>query len=620
MDLPPGPRRQALPALPRLTRRAALAAPALALALPSCASVPLPPGLRAAHPRLLATQAEVAALPGRLVAHETGRGWRDALLSEAGRLLAQPPVERRFEERRPVLLPTSREVLKRVENLGVAWLLTKDRRFAARIGAELDVVCAFPSWNPSHFLDVAEMAMAVSLAVDWCHDALDPAIRARAIDRLVSHALEPGLAEFRRATFWTRATHNWALVCAGGLVAAGIAAAEAAPELAGTVLDTAIATARAAFASYGPDGGWDEGPGYWDYATQYAVFLCASLDSAFGHDFGLGASPGFARTGLFRLHMEGPTGLSFNFGDNTENTRATPALAWLARRFGNPVDAWTIGRAAAVTGTGVLWFEPPRGGPAALGVPRVARFGRVEAATLRDAWEEKAARFVALKAGDNAANHSNLDIGSFVLDAGGERFAMELGPDDYSLPGYFSGARRYAWYRNATRGQNTLLVDGADQPLRAAARLLGAIEAPGFARAVADLGPAYPRARMALRGAAILGARGILLADDIDLPEGTRLRWQMHTRASLQVDGARATLSRGEVRLHARILEPAGASFLAEPATMPPPENPNTGISRLCVDLAGGPGLRLRIAFATGAPPDEAELAPGLRPLRAWLG
>jgi len=268
----------------------------------------------------------------------------------------------------------------------------------------------------------------------------------------------------------------------------------------------------------------------------------------------------------------------------------------------------------------VLWFEPPRGGPARLGIPRVARFGRVEAAALRDAWEEKGARFVALKAGDNAANHSNLDIGSFVLDAGGERFAMELGPDDYALPGYFNAAQRYSWYRNATRGQNTLLVDGAEQPVRAAARMLGAIEAPGFARAVADLGPAYPRARAALRGAAILGARGILLADDIDLPEGTRLRWQMHTRAAIRVDGATATLSRGAATLHARILEPAGASFGVEAATRPPPENRNDGISRLCVDLASQPGLRIRIGFAAGAPPDEAELRPGLRALREWLG
>jgi hypothetical protein len=306
--------------------------------------------------------------------------------------------------------------------------------------------------------------------------------------------------------------------------------------------------------------------------------------------------------------MEGPTGLTFNFGDNPETPRATPALMWLARRFGNPIDAWTIGRVASVTGTGVLWFEPPRGGPARLGIPRVARFGRVEAATLRDAWEEKGARFVALKAGDNAANHSNLDIGSFVLDAGGERFAVELGPDDYALPGYFAGARRYAWYRNATHGQNTLLVDGEDQPLRAAARLVGTAESPGFARAGA-----------ALRGVALAGARGILVADDIDLNEGRNLRWQMHTRAAVAVAGAMATLTGRDAILHARILEPAGATFVVESAARPPPENANAGISVLCIDLAGRPGLRLRVAFAAGAPPDQMEFAPGLRPVRDWL-
>lgn len=94
----------------------------------------------------------------------------------------------------------------------------------------------------------------------------------------------------------------------------------------------------------------------------------------------------------------------------------------------------------------------------------------------------------------------------------------------------------------------------------------------------------------------------------------------MHTRAAIRVDGATATLSRGAATLHARILEPAGASFVVEAATRPPPENRNDGISRLCVDLAGQPGLRIRIGFAAGAPPDEAELRPGLRALREWLG
>jgi hypothetical protein len=58
---------------------------------------------------------------------------------------------------------------------------------------------------------------------------------------------------------------------------------------------------------------------------------------------------------------------------------------------------------------------------------------------------------------------------------------------------------------------------------------------------------------------------------------------------------------------------------VVEAATRPPPENRNEGISRLCVDLEGQPGQRIRIAFAAGAPPDAAECTPGLRPLGEWL-
>jgi len=40
--------------------------------------------------------------------------------------------------------------------------------------------------------------------------------------------------------------------------------------------------------------------------------------------------------------------------------------------------------------------------------------------TLRGKWNDRNAWFVGFKAGDNKANHSNLDIGSFVLDALGK--------------------------------------------------------------------------------------------------------------------------------------------------------------------------------------------------------
>lgn len=239
-------------------------------------------------PRRRLLLAAAGLLAGCTARRATGSGARR-------RLHALTPVVCRTEPNRPVLLPTSREALRRVETLGASWLLTGDARHVRRLAAEMEQVCGFATWNPAHFLDVAEMCMAVSLAHDWCHEALAPTERADIERALVEKALLPGLDQHRRATFWTRAMHNWNLVCNGGLVAACLTLAGTQPALAADLLARSVESARRALASYAPDGGWDEGPAYRDYATQYAVFLVAALESALGDDRALAASPGFAQ-------------------------------------------------------------------------------------------------------------------------------------------------------------------------------------------------------------------------------------------------------------------------------------------------------------------------------------
>ena len=52
-------------------------------------------------------------------------------------------------------------------------------------------------------------------------------------------------------------------------------------------------------------------------------------------------------------------------------------------------------------------------------------------------------------------DHNNLDAGSFVWDMAGERFAIELGYENYGVLNYF-GPERYTYYRPSTFGQNTV--------------------------------------------------------------------------------------------------------------------------------------------------------------------
>ena len=139
-------------------------------------------------------------------------------------------------------------------------------------------------------------------------------------------------------------------------------------------------------------------------------------------------------------------------------------LFWLARRYDDPVLAWPPETAATGRSSArdLLWYDAARNrqpnGRAAAGCPLPGD----QLAFFRSAWNDKDALYVGFKGGDNAANHAHLDLGTFVLDALGQRWAVDLGPDDYNLPGYF-GAERWTYERLKTSGQNTLHA-GRRQP------------------------------------------------------------------------------------------------------------------------------------------------------------
>ncbi|MFN8722992.1 MAG: heparinase II/III family protein [Rhodospirillales bacterium] len=601
------------------TRRCLLATAAAGLlagcATGSAGAAPTDLSALPPHPRLFATPSTVARARAHLAADPMARRRRDDLVRLAERLLTEAPTSRQFEPRRPVLLPTSRRVLDRIQLLGVLDALAGGvPRYVERALAEVRAAIDFPDWNPSHFLDVAEMAHAVGLAYDWFHDRMDPDLRTAVRTALVEKALRPGLEDFARRRFWTTATHNWNLVCCGGLVVAALAVGAEARE-AGEVLERCVAAARAGFSSYGPDGGWDEGPAYWQYATVYAGTLLAALEGCGLSDGGLIDSPGFARTGDYAAHLSAPSGRVFNFGDGGERMARTPHLLWLAARIGDPAAAFAeTARTDWPAPHGLLWAGPAPPPPTA----RAARFRHVETAAFRGAWDDPRATWFAIKGGDTAANHGSLDLGTFVAEFAGERFALDLGPDDYSLPGYFDRRRRSAYYRNASAGQNVLTVGGADQRLGAKAAIASFGETDAFAFAVVDLDAATPDVRHR-RGGALVDRRHVVIVDEVAPARAATLEWRMHTRATVEVTGGTARLTQGGAAIFAYLLAPADGAFAVEDATAPAPENPNTGIRRLMVRLPAAEGARrIAILLTPDANPPATAVAAAARPLASW--
>ena len=75
--------------------------------------------------------------------------------------------------------------------LSMVYRIEKDPVILKRIDDEVKAVCNFSDWNPSHYLDVAEMSLAVAIAIDWVGDALPKATVGLAITSLIEKGIKP---------------------------------------------------------------------------------------------------------------------------------------------------------------------------------------------------------------------------------------------------------------------------------------------------------------------------------------------------------------------------------------------------------------------------------------------
>ena len=603
---------------------------------PDSQPIPIPPAadilksLRPEHPRLFATRADFDALKQRIAAEPTLKSWLATLRQQAQRILNEPPSKYEIPDGLR-LLHVSRRVLSRVQTLGLLYRLDGDRRYADRAWNELEAAADFPDWNPRHFLDTAEMTHAFAIGYDWLHDAWTPQKRDLIRSAMIEKGLKPAQNVYRGnpkpSSPWNRMHHNWNQVCNGGIGIGALALADEEPALAGELLSSGLNSIQLAMREFAPDGAWAEGPGYWNYATTYNIDLLAALRTALGTDFGLTKIPGFAECGTFPLYITGPLAKTFNYADGGDGAIRAPHMFWLAHAFDRPEYATYQQSLATPHPLDLLWWHAPFARAAA---PSLDKYFRVaEVVTLRSAWQDRNAVFVGFKAGDNKANHSNLDLGSFVLDAHGVRWALDLGADDYNLPGYF-GNRRWSYYRMRAEGHNTLVInpdEEPDQPPSAATRIARFESKPERAFAIADLTPAYARhTRRVERGIALLDRKRVLVQDEIQAERPAEVWWFMHTKSAVQIaaDGASATLSEGNTRLRVTVLSPPDARLTVRDAVplplSPQPEgqNANKGIRKLTIQLASVTDARLTVLLEPYERTEPQIGRSAIKPLAQW--
>ena len=591
------------------------------------------------HPRILLLKGEENAIKRAVDADKTRSQLQQTILAEADVMLDLPPVERNKIGRR--LLDKSREALRRLFFLSYAWRMTKQDKYLKRAEKELLAVSAFSDWNPTHFLDVGEMTMATAIGYDWLYADLSVASRSTIKEAILIKGLQPSLDT--KYNNWLRASHNWNQVCNAGMAYGAMAIYEDQPELARQIINRAISTVSLPMGDYAPDGGYPEGYGYWSYGTSFNVMLVSALEKLFKTDFGLSQQPGFLKTAGFMENMTGPTGNAFNFSDSGVKGGLKPAMFWFASKLNDPSLLWQERPFLAdparmkqqvddrLLPATLLWSNSPQLGNVATPKSTVwVGQGKTPVAFMRTSWSDPAAIYVAMKGGTASTNHAHMDIGSFVMEADGVRWAMDFGAQSYEtleskkvdLWNMKQNSQRWEVYRYNNFTHNTLTINDSLQRVSGKAMITSSSASPQFMSATTDLTEIYRNGLANVnRGIAVIDKAYVVIRDELEASAAPAIvRWTMLTPAAVKLIGPnRAELTKDGKTLTLQVQEPADISLKIN-STEPTHDYdaPNPGTVLITFETTVSANTKTALTVLLLPQKSAQQVKPFVQPLKQW--
>jgi hypothetical protein len=481
------------------------------------------------------------------------------------------------------------------------------------------------------------MTAALAIGYDWLYDGLSKESRQSIRQGILEKGLQPSLV----TKGWVRGHSNWNQVCNGGITLGALAIMEDEPELAIKLVHRAVNGVQVVMKQYNPDGAYPEGPGYWVYGTGYNVILLAGLESALGTDFNLSQASGFVRTGAYYLHVTGPTGLYFNYPDSGSKAGFLPTVFWFAQKYGQPSLAWHQYKfwkdlserdpsklvQSRFSPLALLWCNSKQAIPKDLNW-----MGRGDnpVAMFRSSWTDPETVYLAIKGGSAGVNHGHMDVGSFVLDAEGVRWAIDLGPESYhkieslgmNLWGRSQDAERWRIFRYNNLSHSTLVVNGRHQRVNGNAPIVRYSDEGSFPHVVFDMSDVYEgQLAEAVRGAALLPTGQVIIQDEFTATnQPATVRWAMVTPAEVSIESNKSALLQKEGKtMHLTVLtdeEIQLRTYSTEPKADYDAPNPGTRLIGFEVSLSSGQAVRTAVLVSPSRA--NAKISIDLQPVLQW--
>lgn len=516
------------------------------------------------HPRLLMRPADFETLKERLAS--SGDQNLLALHNLIMRItdakgMSDSELKFELDESDKRILSVSRNAILRIFLCSYAYRMTGEAKYLEHAEADINTVCNFPSWNAKkHFLDAAEMTAAVAFGYDWLYNELSEATREKARQCIIDYAMQPAFNHVWNKNFYT-SEGNWNQVCNGGLVCGALAIYESAPSSCQKIIDDAVESNRNPMKTmYSPDGNYVEGYGYWCYGTTYQCLMMAALESVTGTDYDMGNIAGFSETGRYMQYMEGVNGRVFNYSDNGGFSSLLLPQWYFAWKYSDDSLLYSeIRKLASLTGTAGGTEE--RLLPMAMSFVKDVNLDRCKAPEkkmwvgngmnpifmVKTGWNDSPEdKYLGVKAGRARNGHGHMDVGSFVYDAQGVRWAADLGSTSYTAAEVglkAIGGNLWTMTQESLRWNicvlnnkyhNTLTVNGANHLVEYVSTITETFENSTEIGGTVDMSPALSdQLASARRTVKIVGDRDLVVIDRITArnDKAASVRWNMMTSA-----------------------------------------------------------------------------------------
>lgn len=546
------------------------------------------------HPRIMTTSAQWDCLPDRIANDAYLTVWNYTIFQNATTWAGMGPVKYVTDGgiAGSGILDPAREVQMRVKTFAYAYHLSgNDTKWRDLAWDELYAASGNDSahpwgagnpptqvWNPTHFLDLAELTAAFAIGYDWLYYAWTPKQRTDLAWSIVTQGLQNGVQAYQpnnEWSWWQSTNGNWNCVCNSGLLLGALALGNEDPSgsAAQSIMGSTIPNMKNnCMQAVYDDGTWTETANYWYFGTDGLARAYSALMTATGGDQGLmAANPNWSKTGAFHMYVSGNAGMFF-YGDNGPNkysTNANGMFLWSTMAKEPSYALFQRDRADAADPLSMFWYDTSNKGGFWNGLPLDQYFGNEDGpwVSMRSSWTDFSGTYVAMKSSNATGHqtHGDLDAGDFVIDALGTRWAGEFGSGNYLSTDYFKSeaqdAVRWEYYRKGTQGQNTIVLNKENQaasckPVNTfkttnatqSADISYTPSTADTAYFITDMSSCYNQsASTVVRGIRFLnGRRQVLLRDEIGAGSGiTDINWRVHTNAtvSLSADKKTATLT-----------------------------------------------------------------------------